>query len=252
MIIDTLRNILPANGRTGLRARAFALAMLFAAVLAVAFALQSGSPVQAQSTLPLVAGLHHPSDNGGRDLCTGVTLKWDAPTSTDFDGYFVNYRLAGTSGNLGSLTITNNTATSVFVPLPESQTQSRRFELDVGTYQGTDKGLTVGQDVRVPPCLPAVTGLRQSSNNDGHDRCEEIAVVWNDPGRKNFTGYKVVVTHPDETTTTQTADNLATQANTGEIVWVRVPSATESQTYKIDVHAYLEPILITDQNLSGQ
>ena len=83
-----------------------------------------------------------------------------------------------------------------------------------------------------------VRGLRQSTNYDGYDRCATILMEWNDPGRTDFTGYKVVVTHPDKSTTILTADNFANQANTSAIVQVRVPSATHSQTYKIDVHAY--------------
>ncbi|MCY4365901.1 MAG: fibronectin type III domain-containing protein [Chloroflexi bacterium] len=83
-----------------------------------------------------------------------------------------------------------------------------------------------------------VTGLRQTSDNDGYDRCATILMEWNDPGRTDFTGYKVVVTHPDKSTTILTADNFANQANTSAIVQVRQPSATRSQTYKIDVYSY--------------
>lgn len=263
MIIDTLRNMLSTNGRTGLLAQAFTLAMLFAlfaAVLSVAFALQTGSPVQAQTPTPTptptpppqVTGLAQPSDNGGKHRCTGATLNWTAPTDTTlFDGYRVNYQLVDAAGNpvvdaggnpvdVGSFVISDNTATSVFVEITSTATESRRYKISVRTYKGTDRGAATDQTVTVPSCLPAVTRLRQSSDNDGYDRCARIVVEWNDPGHTNFTGYNVAVTHPDETepTTNLTAHNLAIQANTSAIVLVREPSPTDPQTYKIDVNPY--------------
>ena len=80
MIIDTLRNMRPANGRTKMLARAFALAML----LLVALALQSGSPVEAQTSGTLVSNKGQTGTTDGSVALDHAQAFTTGPSSTGY------------------------------------------------------------------------------------------------------------------------------------------------------------------------